>query len=245
MMEFDIFEVGGAVRDDLLGIKTKDIDFVMVPRETITNVTRGLAAMRLRLRRDGFKIHTTTVDKFVVRCGVPARHPLAARTKDADFVLARRDGPYSDGRRPDFVVPGTLEDDLARRDFTINAIARNPLTGELIDPHGGVDDLERRTLRFVGDPIDRIQEDGIRVMRAFRFQLTKGLWPAGETLKACRSEFAAEMLERQAREMVRDELVRCFREDTLGALRLFAGLPDFTREAIFCKGLRLDATLAQ
>src|SRR5690606_30256826 len=116
MTAIQMFEVGGCVRDDLLGIPTKDVDF--------TVVAPSFDAMRDHLIREGFRIHVESPEFVAIRAGVPEGHPLRERTKDADFVLARKDAPTGDGRRPDFVEPGTLMDDLARRDFTVNAMAR-------------------------------------------------------------------------------------------------------------------------
>lgn len=162
----------------------------------------------------------------------------------ADFVLARKDGPSSDGRRPDWVIPGTLDDDLARRDFTVNAIAR-AVDGTLIDPFNGQDDIKFGTLRFVGDAGQRISEDGLRVMRAFRFVVTKGFVFAPGMVDVLTTGFAAEMLGKVSVERIREELIKMFKFDTLASLQLLGSLPVHTRQAIFRDGLRLDATLAQ
>jgi putative nucleotidyltransferase with HDIG domain len=93
----------------------------------------------------------------------------------------RREGQYSDARRPDAV---TFTDDpladLDRRDLTVNALAFDPLACELLDPHGGAYDLERRVLRAVGEPLDRFREDGLRPLRAARFVATLELEPDDE-----------------------------------------------------------------
>ena len=132
-----------------------------------------------------------TPEFLTIRAQVPASEAkLLARTKVADFVLCRKDSASGDGRRPDSVEPGTVLDDLARRDFTMNAIARDVQTGEVLDPHGGREDIKWKTLRFVGDPMTRIREDGLRVLRGLRFMITKGLrttparsrpWRSGRT----------------------------------------------------------------
>lgn len=232
-----LYEVGGAVRDALLGVETKDVDFVVI--------AESFAAMCAELTADGFGIYITNPEFVTARVSVPADHPLYARTKNADFVLARKDGPSSDGRHPDFVEPGTLLDDLARRDFTVNAMARDPLSGELIDPHHGEQDLGLRLLRFVGDPMQRIREDGLRVLRAFRFIITKGLHPCIETNKALRTPEAARMLQCVSIERVREELERMLRHDTRATLALLMDQPPLTLDAIFRDGLRLGATLKQ
>lgn len=87
-----------------------------------------------------------------------------------EVTTLRGEGTYSDGRRPDEVhFVDAIDDDLLRRDFTVNAMAVDAATGALVDPWGGQQDLARRTLRAVGDPLARFSEDGLRVLRAARF----------------------------------------------------------------------------
>src|SRR5262249_10771287 len=90
-----------------------------------------------------------------------------------EVTTLRGEGTYSDGRRPDWVdFVDDITADLARRDFTVNAIAVDPVDGKLIDPHGGRADLGRKVLRAVGNPLERFSEDGLRVLRAARFVAT-------------------------------------------------------------------------
>ena len=90
--------------------------------------------------------------------------------KSWEVTTLRCDGTYGDGRRPDDVEFGDdIIEDLARRDFTINAMAVDPVTGEIIDEFGGLEDLNAGIIRAVGKSQDRIREDGLRIMRAFRF----------------------------------------------------------------------------
>jgi tRNA nucleotidyltransferase/poly(A) polymerase len=244
---FTFYEVGGCVRDFLINPKgkVKDVDFSVVARQGLfANVQEAFAALEAHLEAEGFKIFQSRPEFQTIRAQVPAGHPLRQRVRDADFVLARKDGPYSDGRRPDWVLPGTLEDDIFRRDFTVNALCRT-VEGEVVDLVGGLADVQARKLNFVGKAEDRVAEDGLRVMRAFRFAVTKGFTFSDETEEVLLSRFAAEMLAGVAAERVREELVKMFQFDTLAALRLLGSLPNFTQEAIFRDGLRLDATMAQ
>ena len=240
-VRFEFFEVGGAVRDDFLGLDSKDVDFTVVAHGATGSAEETFAEMVAHLEAEGFKVFVQTVEFLTARAKVPAGHPLEGRTDVADFVLARQDGPSSDGRRPDFVKPGTLADDLARRDFTVNAMART-VDGSLVDPHGGKDDLEVMALRFVGDPMARVREDGLRVLRAFRFMVTKGFTATDDTLEVLTSVEAAEMLGRVSKERMREELEKMFSTNTLGTLTLFATLPAHTMAAMFPEGLRLSAT---
>jgi tRNA nucleotidyltransferase (CCA-adding enzyme) len=244
MTTFQFYEVGGCVRDSLLGLSSKDVDFSVVAPDGFNTADSAFLAMEAQLTEQGFQIFESRREFLTIRARVPKGHELGARTAVADFVLARRDGPYSDGRRPDWVAPGTLADDLARRDFSVNALARG-VDGTLIDLFGGVEDLGASLLRFVGDPTKRIAEDGLRVMRGLRFHVTKGFDVEAETWKALISEFAAEKLSKVSVERVREELNKMFRANTLHSLRLLGELPQHTQEAIFRDGLRLDATMAQ
>lgn len=245
---FDFAEVGGAVRDELMGLKSKDVDFTVVAKnpEAFPDALSAFNALVNELERKGFVVFVTTPEFLTVRARVPKDHALRHRTDVADFVLARRDGPSSDGRRPDWVVPGSLEDDLRRRDFTVNAMARVVQpdgSTQLVDLFNGVRDLNNRVLRFVGDPSTRIEEDGLRVMRMFRFSVTKRFEPDWETNYAARSEFAAQMLGKVSVERVREELLKMFAADTLLSLKLLEGLPQHTKEAVFRDGLSLMPTL--
>jgi hypothetical protein len=231
-----IYEVGGAVRDDLMGIRSDDVDFAVT--------APSYEAMKAHLEAQGFRIFQEKEEFVTIKAQPPEGHPLRERTNSADFVLARRDGPSSDGRRPDYTEPGSLEDDLERRDFTVNAIARDE-TGNLIDPHGGQTDIENRVLRFVGDPDQRVREDGLRVLRGYRFMVTKGLTPEAATWAALTSPESAEMLKSVSKERVAAELQKMFDYDTIGAVQLLGSLPDATLEAIFPEGVRLAPSMKQ
>jgi tRNA nucleotidyltransferase (CCA-adding enzyme) len=240
---FQFAEVGGAVRDKFLGVDSKDVDFVAIPRNLEFHRSAEDAFNNLvrHLKWCGFKVFLETPEFFTVRAQVPEGHPLKQRTNVADFVLARKDGPSSDGRRPDFVLPGTLMDDLQRRDFTVNAMAI--LDDELIDPFGGREDLEKNLLRFVGNPTERIAEDGLRVMRALRFAATKNFDIDADTWDAINNDFAAEMLMKVSVERIREELERMFLADTLWSLRVLNDINIEVQDAIFRDGLRLMPTL--
>jgi tRNA nucleotidyltransferase/poly(A) polymerase len=241
---FVFAEVGGAVRDNFLGVDSKDVDFVAVPTSpnAFSTADEAFAVLVSDLKCSGFQVFLETPQFFTVRAQVPNDHPLKERTNVADFVLARKDGPSSDGRRPDFVLPGTLHDDLERRDFTVNAMAILP-NGELVDPFNGREDLSRNLLRFVGNPIDRIAEDGLRVMRALRFFVTKGFDIEPETWDAVNSDFGAEMLQKVSVERVREELEKMFMANTLLTLETLADLRSNLKDAIFRDGMRLAPTL--
>lgn len=231
------YEVGGCVRDQYMGTTSKDVDFAVE--------ASSFEEMERQLKADGFKIFLSTPEFLTIRAQVPSSAPaLLARTKVADFVLCRKDSTGSDGRRPDYVEPGTIYDDLARRDFTMNAIAKDIATGEVLDPHGGRQDIERKWLRFVGDPMRRIQEDGLRVLRGLRFLITKNLEAEMETHDALASSTASLMLKKVSIERVREELEKMFSVDTVRSMELLHAFPNVLH-SIFRNGLRLAPTLKE
>jgi tRNA nucleotidyltransferase/poly(A) polymerase len=238
---FQFAEVGGAVRDKFLGLESKDVDFVAVPTQQFDTAENAFISLSNHLKEKKFKVFLETPQFFTIRAQVPDDHPLKERTNVADFVLARKDSKNSDGRRPDFVLPGTLMDDLERRDFTINAMAI--MDGKLIDPFGGRDDINNRLLKFVGDPHERIKEDGLRVMRALRFSITKGFDIDSDAWNVINSAFGAAMLRKVSTERIRDELEKMFMHDSFSSMKILLELNEPFRWDIFGRGIRLMPTL--
>jgi len=151
---YEAWCVGGCVRDSLLGRVPEDWDVTTsaLPEET-------MAVFRDHAIPTGLKHGTVTV---------------RAEHRSVEVTTYRLDGVYSDHRRPDSVAfTASLEEDLARRDFTVNAMALG-LRGELRDPFEGQEDLKRRVLRCVGDPDRRFREDALRMMRGLRFAAVLG-----------------------------------------------------------------------
>lgn len=184
----EAYTVGGAVRDVLLGREPGDWDVATSARpEDVVGLFR-------RTIPTGLEHGTVTV--------MAGRG--AARTA-VEVTTFRGEGAYSDARRPDEVVFGVpLNEDLARRDFVVNAIAFDPVTRTLRDPFGGVDDLAARRLRAVGVARDRFLEDGLRVMRAVRFVSTLDFGLDAETEAAIPE--ALPSLAKVSQERVRVEL---------------------------------------
>jgi tRNA nucleotidyltransferase (CCA-adding enzyme) len=150
-MEGKAWIVGGWVRDSLLGKINPDLDIAT----TLTpDKVKELFPRTIPIGED--------YGTVIVR--------LEGESKNEwEVTTLRQDGTYGDGRRPDNVTFGKeIEADLARRDFTINAMAIDD-DGKIIDLFGGMNDLEKNTLRAVGEARERISEDGLRIMRAFRF----------------------------------------------------------------------------
>lgn len=213
-----IFRVGGQVRDRLMGLPVHDVDFTIVDPEGFDHMVADLVAC-------GLKVHTTTPDKFTARCRVPDDLQPLIGHRDSDFVLAREDGPYSDGRRPDWVRPADLAADQARRDFTVNSMATTLDGRDFFDPFNGKEDVGNRVIRFVGDPAQRVREDGLRVVRMFRFAVTKGFRIDPATWAAGTDQHAADMLARVSVERVRDEVFKMFQADTCRSMELLTYAP--------------------
>ena len=133
-----IFKVGGCIRDKFLGIESKDIDFTFVCEESQT-VEQGWSEMRSWMLERGFEIFLETQDCFTIRAKFPKDHQFSGLV--ADFVMARKEVGYVEGTRRPILELGTLEDDLLRRDFTLNALAED-IDGNIIDLFGGIEDLK-------------------------------------------------------------------------------------------------------
>lgn len=146
---FEAYLVGGAVRDMLLGKTETDWDLT-------TNATPE---------------QVMKIFKKVIPTGIThGTVTVLFMGKQIEVTTYRTDSDYSDGRHPDKVIfTSSLEDDLSRRDFTMNAIAASLETGEIKDPFNGISDIKNKIIRTVGNPFDRFTEDGLRPIRAIRF----------------------------------------------------------------------------
>lgn len=255
-MEF--FEVGGCVRDEIMGVKSSDIDFTVVldPDEVTPRIGKGgkriertpFEVMNDELVRKGFKIFLRTPEFLTIRAQFPkfTGHPglVGAERKNltADFVLARKESDYTDGRRPDKVEVGTLMDDLRRRDFTMNAIAKDS-EGNLIDPFDGQKDIARKTIRCVGDPMDRLTEDALRAVRALRFSVTKGFFIEVNLQFAMQSDDVLDaIVNKISDERIQAELSKALRFNSFSTVTRMAKYRKLT-EAMLSGSVSLDATM--
>lgn len=205
MIEVKLYEVGGSIRDEFLGLENKDRDYVAV-------CPKGWAGLKEWAECNLDRVFLESPEFFTIR-GIKGKDII-------DVVLARKDGAYTDGRHPDTVEPGTLEDDLARRDFTMNAIARSVDTGELFDPFNGREAIEKRIISCVGSTRQRISEDPLRIIRAIRFSITKGMTPDEALEDVLRHNFFQLWIVKLgsvSRERIREELNKMFRFDAVKA----------------------------
>lgn len=184
---FPTYAVGGCVRDWLLGLTPQDFD--LCTAATPAQMQSVFADRQLVLA--GIKHGTVGV---VAGDGV------------VEITTFRTEGGYADCRHPDWVrFVDRIEDDLARRDFTVNAMAWSPSRG-FADPFGGQEDLKNHILRAVGDPETRFREDALRILRGARFAVKYRLEPEPETEKAMLR--MAPLMDGLARERVFDELCK-------------------------------------
>lgn len=181
--------VGGAVRDLLLGETPGDLDLATThdPQEVI----RRLEAHRIKAVPTGIEHGTIT----------------AVSSNTVVEVTTLRSDVSTDGRRATVAFTDDWQADASRRDFTINALYADPFNGEVHDYFGGLDDLATRTVRFIGEPLQRIAEDHLRILRYFRFHARFGHGePDADALAACTAR--ANDLMALSRERIADELLK-------------------------------------
>ena len=181
--------VGGAVRDDLLHLPFSDVDLAtrLRPEQVVE-----------RLENAKIKAVPTGIDHGTITA-VSNGHPI-------EVTSLRRD-VETDGRRATVAFTDDWKEDAARRDFTINALSADPRTGEVYDYFGGTDDLVARRVRFIGEPLERIAEDHLRILRFFRFHARFGAGaPDADALAACAAR--ANDLMALSRERIADELLK-------------------------------------
>lgn len=162
---FETYLVGGTIRDALLGLNTKDYDFATAatPRD-------------LEEIFSGFRVDTTGLKHGTIR--------VITTEENYEITTFRNDGDYLDHRRPEAVTfVSSLEEDIKRRDFTINALAYHPKKG-VIDLVGGIEDIEKKSLRAVGEASLRFEEDALRILRGIRLASTLDLEVEEKTKKA-------------------------------------------------------------
>jgi tRNA nucleotidyltransferase (CCA-adding enzyme) len=194
---FEAYIVGGCVRDFLRGAEPEDWD--------VTTNAKPEEVMKI-FPKSFYENRFLTVTVLT-----ESKNP---KLKEIEITTFRKEAKYTDKRHPDFVgFAKTLEEDLARRDFTVNAMALEisnlkSQISKLIDLFGGKEDLKQKIIRAVGDPKERFSEDALRMMRAVRFAVTLGGgWQIEEKTKEAIKE-KAQLIEVIAKERIRDELIK-------------------------------------
>ncbi len=190
----EAYLVGGCVRDCLLGKEPKDWDVA-------TNATpEQVKQVFPYVIPTGEKYGTVTVimDKETSEI-MPVQM--------IEVTTYRSDGNYSDGRRPDEVTYSqSIEEDLSRRDFRMNAIAWNPLSDDVVDPYDGIKDIENKRINCVGSAKERFSEDALRMLRLIRFSAQLGFSPRANDLLAVKDN--AHLMKNVSQERIRDELIK-------------------------------------
>jgi tRNA nucleotidyltransferase (CCA-adding enzyme) len=187
---FGVWCVGGAVRDVILSQARDSSELPNGDWDIASSATPDqISRIFRKVIPSGIEHGTVTV---------------LWRDREVEVTTLRGECGYVDGRHPTQVVfLNSIDDDLARRDFTVNAIAYDPIHDEIVDPHGGVADIQARCIRAVGDPLARFSEDGLRVLRAARFSATLDMQVDSDTLAAIRPSL--DSFRKVSMERVRDE----------------------------------------
>ncbi len=181
--------VGGCVRDTLRGEQVNDWDV-------------ATTALPEKVQQTFRRVIPTGIDHGTVT--------VLWKGEAYEVTTLRGEGAYTDGRRPDSVVfVEDIDRDLARRDFTVNAIAYDPVDGHVADPFGGLDDMQAKVLRAVGEPSERFQEDGLRILRGARFVATLDFELEEATEAAFRG--ALDTFRKVSPERVRDEWMKAMK----------------------------------
>ncbi len=181
------YAVGGCVRDSVMGRTPNDWD-----------MTTSATPEEMKRAFDGFRIFPTGVKHGTITV-IISSHPI-------EITTMRIDGDYSDSRHPESVsFTEKIEEDLSRRDFTVNAMAYSPETG-LVDPFGGRLDTERKIIRCVGNPDKRFHEDALRILRAIRFASVLGFGIEKDTAASIIKNRS--LLSGISKERIRTELIK-------------------------------------
>lgn len=227
-MDFMFYEVGGKVRDEILGLKSKDVDYVAVPSDgllmDVSSAHDMFDILETYLKEEGFEIFLSTPDCFTVRVKFPKDHKYQGV---ADFVMARKEIGYIPNTRTPIIVPGTLKDDLERRDFTVNAMAKDG-DGNIIDLFDGMIDLERMVLVTPLPTQQTFDDDPLRILRAIRFAITKGFSLKKLDYYINNYDYENKMGVVSS-ERIREELLKCFKHDTMGTLDMLNEYPTLKR----------------
>ena len=222
-----IYEVGGCIRDSLLGIESKDIDYSVVLDNTDQTVDEGWDQMLSFLKKERYKIFLETKDCFTVRAKFPIGHINEGLV--ADFVMARKEVGYVLGTRKPILEVGTLYDDLIRRDFTLNALAKD-MDGNIIDYFNGIEHLKEGLLVTPLNPMKTMMDDPLRILRALRFSLTKDLEVHTDIMESMKQPDILDKLKKTvSQERISEEITKMMMCDTIKTMKL---LVDIDRDYI-------------
>jgi tRNA nucleotidyltransferase (CCA-adding enzyme) len=207
-----IYKVGGCNRDEILGRPSNDIDY-SVEADSY----------------DTMKNYISQYYKIVYE--QPQYYTIKAKDKENnlyDFVLCRKDGSYRDDRHPECVKQGNILDDLSRRDFTMNSIAIDIEDGTMIDPYNGKEDIINRIIKCTGDTHIRLNEDVLRLVRAFRFHIVLDFEIDKDIIIYFWDINYIKKLESVSKERIVSELTKCFSFNTSKTMKTLSKFPVFS-----------------
>ena len=234
-MNCKVYKVGGSVRDYLLGRPCNDFDFTFVVDDNSLSLDEGFLIMKEYMLSNGYTIFLETPECVTIRGKMP--HGIVG-----DFVLARKEVGYIQGTRRPLLELGSLEDDLIRRDFTVNSLARDE-DDNLIDLFNGYRDLQEGVLRTPLDPMVTLTDDPLRALRAVRFAIQLDFVLDEDLLQALYNPELVELMHLVSTDRIRDELKKCFKFDTWSTFKILSKLPeDLVKCWISTNGLWLKPT---
>ena len=238
MKTYKEYLVGGAVRDEILGLNPKDLDYVFV----FDNLDEDKTA------QDCFgDMYEIILKKGDIFLSTPSCYTIRYKDKETkevkDVVMARKEVGYIPGTRTPIIKPGTLYDDLERRDFTLNALAKDE-DGTIIDYFEGLKDLEAGRLVTPLETKKTFDDDPLRILRAARFSITKG-FKLGYIMDDIQEYDYESKMGVVSTERIREELLKCFKYDTLKTLEMLDNIPRLKRYIFKNNLLWLKPTMEQ
>lgn len=242
-----LFAVGGFVRDYVLRIKTKDLDVLFLPAtsnpwqemiQTLQSIGASIKLVNPEYGRALALVPSAQLGAFAhawqyLNGSCPQYIPY-------DFLLPRRDKNCL-GRHAEIELTTSLEEDLSRRDFTVNALAMQT-DGEIIDLFGGLQHCRNRQLHFIGNSSHRVAEDYLRLLRAIRFHITKHFSLPPDFYSLITPEVAYHIKHQVSADRRDEELYKCFAYDTPKTVKILSSLPDYFTNAIL-DGIWLQPTM--
>lgn len=245
MIEYKLYEVGGKIRDMLMNIESDDTDYsvVITNKDSFSTADDAFVAFEQDIKEKGYTVFQSTPEVFTIRSKFPDSKEVA------DFVIARKEQGYRDNtRRPDLVELGTLEDDLRRRDFTVNAMAMDS-HGEITDPFNGKRDIRHKILKTPIEAHVSIEDDPLRIVRAYRFVVTKGFTIHEDLVDAIKASSAERFDEVVSANRIQQEMTKMFKYDSKSSIeamqKLQANNSDIYDIIFDVKKIRLFPTLKE
>ena len=239
MKTYKEYLVGGAVRDEILGLKSKDLDYVFV----FDNIPDGTTSEQCfeemtNIIKENGEIFLSTPSCYTIRY----KDKLTKEIKDV--VMARKEIGYIPGTRQPIVKPGSLFDDLERRDFTLNALAKDS-DGKIIDYFNGLEDLKSGYLRTPLDCNVTFDDDPLRILRAIRFSITKGFWIGPQMERIMQDYDYENKMGKVSTERIREEMFKCFKHNTIKTLVTIQKYPSLRNYIFKDNHLWLKPTMEQ